>query len=194
MPTPAVPPMEPQAALEQAACDYLLARLGETFGYTAKNLGRNFDGRPPPYSGLWYVSVWHTGERSNNPSARDYLDERHGLSVTLSYRVQAPFDRRVVARDEMERRMNAVRAALHGDCSLWVVSNAAGELANIGHTLGRKGVGFIEGLQLTGLSEVNEVGPDWFQADSRQSASLTGFAQTASFQGPRRMQTGRLAV
>lgn len=180
---PPTSPLEPQAALETAVRDLVRTRLH----YPAGVCGRTFDEHPPPFAGPHYVGVWSPADRDS--SQRACLDERLGLRVTLTLRVNVPYDRKVELRDELERRLNAIRALLHQDSDSWLVIQEANKLAALAYAAGAgvRGVGFCEGLMFEGFDSVQEVGGEWFQGQS-QKPQVTGIQQTARFGRARRVQ------
>lgn len=174
--------LEPQAALETAVRD----AIRSTLGYTQRDCERMYDGRPAPTAGDWFVSVWSPSGRSS--SSRTCLDEQFSVHVTLTARVALPYDRRLRIRDELERRINAIRALIHKDNLNWSILRAANTLADLSHTNNTKSVGFCESLMLEGLDPLQEVGGDWFSASGSQAPSITGLVQTARFGAARLVQ------
>lgn len=173
-------PLDPQAALEQACVNAIKTSLS----YAAKDCQRCFDGQPPPLCGPVFCSVWHDNSRTCN-SRGDALDEQFGVYVTLTIRTVQPYDRLVQHRDDMERRMNAIRALIHKDSLNFSISNAAAVLADLDSGASRP-IGFREGLAFERFDAIQLVGGSWFRADP--SSTECGLAQTARFGKSRRVQ------
>jgi hypothetical protein len=176
-------PLQPQQALETAVVNAVIAA---DLGYTALNgtIGRTFDDRPPPSCGEVYVAVW--SDNSRESTARTCLDERFQLCVTITLRAsKTPFDRRVQVRDDLELRMNQIRALVHGDSWNFGITNAANALADFGDSPTKR-PRFAEALAFLGLDAIREVDASWFHA--RPSDQPAGVAQTARFGRSRRLQ------
>jgi hypothetical protein len=173
-----------QAALEQAVVNALVASLGYVEG---KDVARCFDGRPHPKAGERWVSVWSDGRRESN--SRSCLDEVVGVNVTLTGRLSAaPFDRWVTVRDDVEARLNRIRALVFLDTWNHGIINAAAALADLeasNQSAPTKRVGYREALAFLGYDAWQEVGPDWFHASGDK---VCGVAQTARFGRARRIQ------
>lgn len=184
----AEPVMGPQAALEEAAARLVRSELK----YDESQCGRQFDGRPPPASGDVYVAVWSRGAResSSQPAARTALDERLGLLVTVTLRLKLPRDRWVEARDDLERRLNAVRALLHRDSHDHRVVRLANQLCGRSQAETRH-AGFCEGLAFARLEPLQAVGGEWFASGKGGEA---GLAQAAAFERARLVQAIGSAV
>lgn len=180
----ALPTLGPQAALEQA-CVQLLREQLKLDDYQC---ARQFDGKPPPASGDLFYSLWSKGARRS--LSRESLDERFGVSLTITLRMRRPRDRWLVDRDEMERLMNEARALLHGDTLDQRVINRAGELAGRSQDDTRH-VNFCEPLVFSSLDAIVVVGNEWFASGRGENA---GLAQTAHFVNARLIQAIATAV
>lgn len=191
-----VEPYQPQAALERAVVTILQTSENATpagLGWTARECGRTYDGRPMPnMGGEWFAAVWHDGSRQAGPNVATCLEEDHGVYVTVTVRTnRIPFDRwHEHLRDQLEYRVNQVRALLGRDTYNNRVINAANALADFrsaGHPGGSYRVGFT-GLWLwQGDDPIQEVGPEWFHARLDQT-DICGLAQRVKFGGIKRIQ------
>jgi hypothetical protein len=186
---PATFPMQPQAALEAA----VLAALHGRLGYTTATAGRAFDGQPPPRCGKVFAAVWSDGRRGSNSG--ESLHESFSVNVTLTVRCEQPFDRWLTHRDDLETRLNKIRAYVHGDRWDFRISNAANALCgyrNAGDHTTDQPAGFLGSLMFLGYDPIREVGADWFHADptdARAAEKNMGFAQTARFGNAERVET-----
>lgn len=183
--------LEPQAAYEQAVVNAIRAQLG----YPESQCGRGLDGRPPPACGPVWVSVWGEGKRPADPPD-DNLDERFGVNVTVTIRTAAAWDRIIRHRDELEGRVNAIRALVQRDSLDHSLKNAANALAGRTHSAAdtARRVGFCEPLALEGIDAVRECGEDWFMAKSKaKGGPPAGLAQTVRFGGARLLQASGTA-
>lgn len=177
--------LQPQAALEQAVANALLASgQPNGSGYPESMCGRMFDGEPPARCGNIYVSVWYDGQRGSD--MRTCLDEHFGVYVTLSIRFTQPWDRIIIHRDDMECRANRIRALIHSDSLDFNISRAAGVLA--GFDGAGQAVGFREALSFGGFDGIQPVGPDWFHAHPDSQVAQVGIAQRIRFGKSRRVQ------
>jgi hypothetical protein len=180
----AAPTLGPQAALEAAAAQL----IRETLRLDPSACGRQFDGRPPPSAGDAYYSVWSKGARES--PAPVPLDERLGVNVTVTLRLKRPRDRWVEDRDDLERRLNEVRAILHADSTNQRLINLAGELGGRGQA-GTRHVNFCQALYLLKFEPLVVAPGEWFQSGKGGEA---GLAQTAVFGGARLVQHSLRAV
>lgn len=176
--------LQPQAALEQAAVDAIRA----TLGYTADQCGRCFDGRPPPRCGAVYASVWSDGAVSSK--SRVSLDQTRGIRVTVTRRLNLPFDRWLEHRDEVDARLQAIVALIQRDSLNFAITNAANVLANYGPGNTTR-VTFAEALAYDRTEPWREVGGEWFWAGTAKDA---GIAQTALFGKSRSIQAQGTAI
>ncbi len=150
-----------------------------------------FDGEPPPGCGKTFYSV-HRGPRDN--SCRHSLDETYAANVTITMRVNEPYDR--IGTDLMEKaatgmdlQADKVRSLIHMNYTLMNAANAY--ILSDYVAAGGAGViyGFSEPLYFQGDGEPRIVGPDWFKADVTESTQAPiGIAQTLRFGGARRLQ------
>lgn len=186
-------PLEPQAAIESAVTTLLTtAVIGGGLGWDTKFCKRMLDGQPPPLCGPWFASVWHDGSRQAGPTGNVNLDEIHAFSVTVTVRLVQPFDRWVQHRDELETKVNDLRALIFTDRLNHVIINAANTLAGFRAANvpdGTNWVGFCEALKWESCEPIQEVGPEWFHANVDQGDRNCGLAQRVRFKGPRRVQT-----
>lgn len=176
--------LEPQAAVEEAVLRAIRAIPGGL--YTSKNSGRMYDGEPPPACGGVWVSVWSDLSRESRSDVM--LDEFFNCSVTLTLRSsQVPWDVWIRLRDDMERRLNQIRAVVHRDCLYNAIQREASALmASDGED---QRVGFRERLKYEGIQGVQHVGPNWFKAEvDRATEADSGLACTVRFGGLRLTQ------
>ena len=179
-----MPLLEPQAALETAVVNAVLAG---GLGYLAPQVVRTFDGRPPPSCGPIFLAVWSGGGRRRGNSS-DGLDQYFGVNVTLTLRTVQPFDRSIRHRDDVENRLNDVVALVHQDRyahSIILAANAMAGYRQASVVDPTKHVGFCQALGWAGTDDCREVGGEWFLS---QSAKHAGVTQTAHFDGARRTQ------
>ena len=175
--------LEPQAALETAVRD----AIRTTLGVSRAMCDRMFDGRPPPSCGPIFVAVWSGGRRSQGKAGRTALDQMFTVAVTITARINRPFDRQVIHRDEIEKRMNAIVALIHLDTWNQSVINASNTLAayRASNPGGILPVGFSEALAWESTEDVRQVDGSWFMAEPEK---LAGIAQTAHFAKARHIQ------
>jgi len=171
--------LRPQAALETAVLNALVAQLEYTAG---SQVDRTFDERPAPRCGQFFVSVWAPGRRDSQ--SRVALDEVHQVFVTVTVRAKWPFDRSVAQRDQLEGLLDDIRAVIHQDPYNANIMAQANSLAGY-DTAEALDVGFVEGLAFLGLDDWQLVGGDWFHA---QNAKECGIKQTARFGQARHIQ------
>lgn len=176
--------MEPQAAIEAAVLRTIRAIPGA--GYDTHNSGRTFNEEPPPRCGSSWVSVWH--DLSRRSEMDTCLNEVFGCYVTITMRSGAePWDYWVRLRDEIERRGNEIRAAVHVDCLFGRIQREASAL--MGADGSNQRIGFRDRLAFQDFAGLRKVGPDWFKADlERISAADAGLALTLRFGGLRLIQ------
>jgi len=172
--------LQPQAALETAVRNAIRTSLE----YPDAQCQRTHAGMPHPRAGNVFVSVWYDGQRDSE--MRTCLNEVFGVYVTVTVRAVQPFDRWVIHRDDLEARLNAIKALLHADSYNFAISRAAAVLAEFDGT--GQAVGFREALWFRGFDAVQEVGPDWFSASIDGPNVPVGLAQRARFGGARRVQ------
>lgn len=170
--------LEPQAALEQAVVNQLIASLELSLDLSENNCRRMFDGRPPSAYKLPFVAVWShndIGSQGDNT----YLREIRGVEVTISIPIgmELPWDRRLNLRDRLEIYTNRIIEVVHKDCHDFYITNAAELLAEIDGA--SQPVGFRGVLTFLGSGRIQEVGPDWYH--SKPGMGVTGIAQTTSF-------------
>jgi len=164
------PTLGPQAALETAMRDLIRARLG----YLPGQCERTLDELPWPSMGDVFVSVWSDAARSNDQKLS--LHELLGVNVTVTVKMRRPADRQVEDRDELARRVDAIRALAARDRYDRLITNAANALAALTDdaAVTTRHVGFCAGLCFARLDAVRKVGPEYFGDRARGS----GLAQT----------------
>lgn len=180
----ALPTLGPQAAIEEAAARL----LREALLLGAHQCARMFDGRPPPAAGDVFLAVWSRGgrESAGQPAARTALDERLGVSVTVTLRSLLPGDRRVQERDRLAKYLDDARALLHGDSLDHRVIRLANELAGRSQAATRH-VGFCEGLMFARFEPWVLADGAWFGA-AQSNVKEAGVHQTAHFERARLVQ------
>ena len=148
-----------------------------------------FDGEPPPRCGKRFFSV-HRGGRENQ--ARHSLDELYAVFVTITLRVNEPFDALGTnliekAQQGMDDLVDSVRDIVHMNYTLMAAANAtilavatAGNVPLV--------YGFSEPLMFQGDDAPRIVGPDWFKAQVETTQAPIGIAQTLRFGQARRLQ------
>jgi hypothetical protein len=177
--------LEPQDALERAVCDAILAGGAPGGGeYPQSQVKQMFDGQPEPRMGQRFISVWHDGRRRSE--MRTCLNEVFEVHVTLTVRCTQPFDRWLIHRQDMERRLNAIAALIHADSLDFRISRAASRLA--GYDGPGQPVGFREALAFDGFDPIEVQGPSWFAAEAEASRVDEGLSQRARFRMSRRVQ------
>jgi hypothetical protein len=178
--------LEPQDALEQAVLAAILA-AGEPGGtaYPANQVKQMFDGTPEPRCGNVFVAVWSEGWRGSQ--SRTSLDELFQVFVTVTIRCTQPFDRWLHHRQDLERRINRIRALIFSDMNNYNISNQASALAGYDQGAAPRTVGFREALAFDGCDRVETKGPDWFSAEAGDSRAV-GLAQRIRFGRGRRVQ------
>jgi len=177
-------PLEPQAAIETAVLNTIRAIPGD--GYGAHNCDRMMNGEPPPACGAVWVSVWHDLSRRSNSDT--CLDEVYGCYVTITLRsTVVPWAKRGPLKDELERRANRIRAAVHVDCLVNRIQREASALMAADGE-GQK-VGFRERLKFENFESLQEGGIQWFKGDvEKPTAADAGLALTVRFGGLRLIQ------
>lgn len=159
--------------------------------YADRECDVTFDGQPPPRAGKVFVAIHRGGRRS---TARDSIDELYELIVTITLRVNEPYDRLGTdllekAAQGMDDRGDALRAFLHMN---YDVMNRANTLlitaANITKPpQGSPNVyGFSEPLGFVSDDIPRLVAGNWFHAASE--AVEVGIVQNLTFGGARRLQ------
>lgn len=188
------PFLQPQAALETAVVNAILA-ADLSGGYTSATVKRTWNGEPDARAGNVFVSVWSGGSRQPDRAKRTALDERFSLAVTITVRCSRPRDQWVIHRDDIECRLNAIRALIQQDALSNTILNAANVLAgyrNAGSSPPYTSpVGFCEALCWEGTDDVQEANSSWFSAKADKGEALH---QTARFGQARRIQAIATAV
>lgn len=146
-------------------------------------------GQPPPRCGKWFIGIW-PGSRRNQ--GRTALDATYELTVTLTARVNEPFDR--VAIDLLAKnetgfwdRSEAIAELIHKDCwDTHVITRANAILKDDYPYTSNEPVGFRESLTFMSDSVPRLVGGDWFHA--RPDATEVGIVQDIYFGRARRIQ------
>ncbi len=177
-------PLEPQDALEAAVVNVILASGAPGGGeYPVSQVKQMFDGQPEPRAGNIFISVWHDGRRASE--MRTCLNEVFGVYVTLTIRCTQPFDRWLLHRQDLEKRLNTIRALIHRDSLNFFICRAAAALAGYDGT--GQPVGFREALAFDGFDPIEVQGPSWFSAEPDDARGV-GLSQRARFGKARRVQ------
>jgi hypothetical protein len=174
--------MEMQAALEQAVLNAIRTGLN----YTQADSGRTLDERPPPRCGAVYCCVWSRGERLGGEI--NSMTEAVGVNVTVVRRLTNPFDRWLDHRDEVELRLNRIRAIIGKDVRDHSVINAAAALADLEASNANaptKRIGYRMGLVFERYEAAQTVTPAFFNATGEAEC---GIMQTAVFGRATRIQ------
>jgi hypothetical protein len=182
----------PQAALEQAIVNAIKVSTPPSglSGYNGDNLcRRTYNAKPPPLTGNYFVGVWSDGARPNQSGARDYADHLFSVFVTVVVRFTQPFDRWLEHRDELEKRVHAIEALIHGGNPGYTYMRAAETLADFTHSAAdtTRRVGWCEALMSEGIDPIQDCGPEWFHAKT-PTALECGCAQRIRFGKARRIQ------
>lgn len=164
---------------------YLLATrnaIRTEFGLDEFHCDVTPDGKAAPISGQWYYAV-HPGEMTN--SAKNCLDERVGLRVTITIRTGvAPVDRvgqnAVTPSTGILARAKRLRALLHMNYAVMEAANAL--ISGEGVTVS----GFSEPMRFLSATYLGPKGPSWFFADGQDE--YTGLAVELRFGDARRVQ------
>lgn len=185
--------MEFQQALEQAMVNVILAEvITSPVKLTADNCKRMYDGRPRPTCGNWFVSVWGRNWKQNR--MRTCFDEYFRVFVTVTRRLDTrAFDHWVEFRDEVDALATQLIAIGHRDSWNWVISNEMNSLAALtwDPNDAAKRIGAAEALQFEEASDLQDVGPEWFNAkiiEGQFKASDAGCQATIRFTPIRRVQ------
>lgn len=137
------------------------------------------DGRPDPMCGEWFVAV-HGASTTN--SARNHLDERVGLSVTITRRTGfTPQDR--IGEEavlDLFGMASWVKALIHMEYPVMDAANALIDGFNVSTN------GFVEPLDFQTQQYLGPQGPSWFWSEGVDDAT-TGIAVTLSFGNARRI-------
>lgn len=166
-------------------------RIRSVCAYTERDCELTFDGQPHPRCGKVFVAI-HKGRRnaSNKGTNRTALDQEHEVHVTVTMRVNEPFDRLgtdllLKASDGMQERVDAIVAAVHRDAYDYVVSGVANTaLGDAGG--GAAPIGFRIGLAYVDDGPERIEGGRWFHADPQ--ANEAGIVTVIRFGGARRIQ------
>lgn len=155
-------------ALLQAVRNTLRAAAPSGLAYTYKECELSQpQGQPPPRCGKWFLAVWAGGSR-NFGGNRYVLDREYDVVVTMTMRINEPFDRIYQILDEASTgfydRSDAIIGLIHKDSYNFNVSNQANTILTDPST-GDEPVGFRVPLAFLDDSGPRLVGPDWFHAD-----------------------------
>lgn len=163
-------------------------------GLTQTEVEDMFDGEPPPRCGKRFFSV-HRGGRTN--SARHSLDEEYTFYVTITLRVNEPFDKIGVsllsqfqtAKNGLDVLADQVRSVIHMSYPIMNAANAT-ILADVStQTVPPATVyGFSEPPVFMGDDDPRRVGASWFNASVEDANPPIGIAQTLRFGHARRLQ------
>ncbi len=153
-------------------------------GYDTKNSGIGPpDGQPPPTAGQYWCSV-HDGPEAQE--GEGYNEETFGVKVTLSVRIDGPWDR--IGQAQIDKallgvndRCATVRAMMVNQ--QYTVMNAANVLINAEPN--GPWDGFVEPLFYEGATGAELVSGDWFHGEPDQFAAVR---KTLSFGRCRRIQ------
>lgn len=182
----------PQAALEQAIVNAIKTSTPPSglSGYNSDGLcRRTYNAKPPPLMGRYFVSVWSDAARQQQ-GGRTYADHLFGVFVTVTVRFDAQmFDRWIEHRDELEKRIHAIEALIHGGNPGFTYMRSAETLADFTHssTDTARRVGWCEALMCEGIDPIQDVHADWFSAKDTSSLEC-GCAQRIRFGKARRIQ------
>lgn len=176
-------------AIVRAVRDTLRATPPGGLGYTYKECELSQPGgQPPPRAGKWFLAVWAGGSR-NHAGNRYVLDREYDVVVTVTMRVNEPFDRIYELLDKPTTgfydRVDAVIRLIHKDNYNFNVSNRANTI------IGDPGnsdepVGFRVPLAFLDESAPRFVGSDWFHADPNKPE--LGVATDIKFGRARRLE------
>lgn len=170
-------------ALMLATRDLLRSGLG----YADRECDLAFDGHPAPRCGKVFLAV-HRGGRRNN--ARDSIDELYDLIVTITIRVNEPYDRLGTdliekAAQGLDDRADAVRAFIHMNYD--IMNRANTELMRLAKNTSTQNVyGFAEPLGFQSDDKPDIKAGEWFHAQA--GPVEVGIVQNLTFGGARRLQ------
>lgn len=143
-----------------------------------------FDGRPPPRAGKKFVSVHRGGRR--NTARNNTLDELYYVDVTLTLRVNEPFDKLganllELATTGLDDIGDQIRAIIHMNEPIRSAANTYIEnAANAWPVPPAQVYVFSEPLRYLDEDLPQEVGAYWFSATPEQDGFL-GVALTMHF-------------
>lgn len=137
------------------------------------------DGKPTPSAGPVFYGV-HPGEWRN--SADDSLDETYGVLVTITMRLDVPWDRAGPellgkATTGLAARCAALRVKVHSSYTLMDLANTL--IADPANK-------FVEPLRFTDGGRRARRGGDWWIASGKEK--YAGYSQTMTFGRARRVQ------
>lgn len=141
-------------------------------------------GQPPPRCGKVFACI-HQGPYTDSGGLMS-INEAYGLTVTLTVRINEPFDR--LGRDNLQKltqgvndRAAAIRLAVHNSYEVLAIANTA-LWAATALPVG----GFIEPLWCESVDTPSVVGSDWFHSEK---GGEVGFACDVRFGRARRVQS-----
>lgn len=166
-------------------------------GYADRECDRSGPGgKPPPFAGKWFVTVWPGGGRQYNRD-RYKVNREMDVIVTLTMRVNESFDR---IQDLLDAeggdaakgfygRVQAIIELIHKDSYNCHVMNRANTIIGDPGN-GDEPTGFRVPLMYVNDSDPRYVGPDWFHADLEEhdGAPPVGVVSDIRFGGARRLQ------
>ena len=121
-------------------------------------------GRPPDFSGRWFVGVWAGPKRLLD--ADGYAEKAdYGVNLTLTWKVDVPFDRigkQMCEEGHFYDRADDLDFLMHKDSYDFYLSNAANRLIRPDVLSGQNVVGFRSALRWQSDSQPRLVGSQWF--------------------------------
>lgn len=152
--------LDPLSAMEIAVTQFI---IDGGLKYTEKNCARMINGQPAPRCGMVFVSVWSPGDvAAGNASTGDpraAFQESMRVNVTVTRRLEGPWDRWVKHRDELKGRCRQIAKLVQRDVIDYSVTNIA--KAMLGEAVS---YGWIEPLTYLGTDAAQIQGPQWFNA------------------------------
>lgn len=145
-------------------------------------------GRPPPRCGKRFIAV-HRGGRIGRTQVA--LDEMYDVMVTVTLRINEPFDRKganlvELTETGMDDLCDRIRALIGKDSLFNGICNAANAILKIDESDPSSPRGFREGLYFVDDNGIRDVGGDWFHA--MPDAIEVGLVTAMRFTGARRIQ------
>ncbi len=176
------------------------------FNYGVKECEIMDDGKPPPMSGNWFVSV-HGGKERPGPANSRNFDGLYDYSVTLTGRiVNMPLDRvgdQMIARNVniplaqrqgFNAKVDQLATFLHMNWRITVLQSQTPPSANDNIAAWATGTvyGFVEPARFQGADVPALVGAEWFGAEP--GSEDFAFKSELRFTGARRFQPQTASV